>query len=299
MDPKLEKFISRFNLPRDEFSAPTPFIDAFGFSTKKERLQNGLRFVSIYKFYIKDDLTSHSIQPKSIKAVVEYAEIKENGDIVLSPTSIPRKSNWPMGIWSDDEFFYDTNSEKFFFNKTEVEANNILKRMDDAHLRPTRFAGWPFRIKVLSFYKIYIPFLSFDFAVLRLILYICFGYKTSKSIWRMKSIGNSSNNEKVIEEEPFALKKIKIFEYEASAWAVVIYSLIHLLVYSWWYYKWRGTNRFDLASSIFENSFLTISYVIPSLALYEWGTRKMLLSIIEKVGDLSQRAAFKQFKVDL
>lgn len=294
----LDRFISRFDLPRENFSEPKKFIDAFGFATTKPRNQNGLTFVSIYKFFISREALHQTSQTKPITIAVDYAEKRENGELVLSPTSIPRRYYWPTGLISTDEFFYNIDTGVFYRNGQEIDPKKILKNTENAHLLPTRPGGYLYVLKIFIWFVIIVNFLKGLHYFVRWVGHWLFGRNYRKSIWLITDRKDSYSWQKDEEPElePFAKEKLKFFEYQASAWAVVTYSLIHLLIYLLFFYY---LSRPTVLKNIILIPFLTIIYVIPSIAFYERSMPKILDFISKKLALAFQKSAFKQFRIEI
>lgn len=297
MDEKL-KFIEKFNPSiTGGFSIPTPFTNEFGFSISKDRRQNNHLFTSIYKFYIKDKDLSKEIKRKPINIQVMYGEKLNDGTVRLSPTSVKRKITWPIDLFSTDEFFYDLKQEEFFYGDKKITADQILQEIEILHTKPTKF--WQgFRLRgELFFWRNFITILTkFAYHLLIKILYIISGTKTEKSIWLITSKRDSSREKEEIKKESFAQEKIKIFGYHASAWSVVVYSIIHLGFYTLWYFFFDDIKS-NFIKNIFTNGFLTITYVIPSLVLFERLVPRLIEIFIKYIGEFFHIASFKKVKI--
>ncbi|MCR4328464.1 MAG: hypothetical protein NUV53_02990 [Patescibacteria group bacterium] len=291
-----QKFIDKFSLQEHGLSIPVAFSDAFGFSTSKERQQNGLTFVSIYKFYFKEEDLKNDKTKKPIIISVSYAEKLKDETLRLSPTSIKRRINWPIDLLSTDEFFYDHKSEKFYFKDKEITPEDIVKKIEFLHTKPTKLLQGSILIVKLFFWGVLVTnlFKSLYYLLIK-ILYIIAGTKTERSIWLVNIIRDRPEADKKVTKESFAEDKINIFGYQASAWSVVVYAILHLGVYSLWYFYLDIES--DFVQSIFSNGFLTIMYVIPSLVFFERLVPKLIEFFIRKSGLYFHNTSFKQIKI--
>lgn len=292
-----ELFISNFNneLSKEGFSKPVAFMDAFGFSTSKKRKQGGYNFVSIYKFYIKEsELNSKNNIPINITA--SYGEELADGSVRFFPTSIKRKITWPIDLVSDDEFFYNLVEDKFYFKNGEISPNQIINKIEFLHTKPTKlFKGFILLVK-LFFWRILITNLfKFLYYFFIKILYILSGIKTKTSIWLVVLKKDSLKDKEDIEKELFANEKINIFGYHASAWSVVVYATIHLCAYSFWYFC--SCFNGDFLNKILSNGFLVITYVIPTLVLFERLIPRILEFFIKFFGKYFHRSSFRKIKI--
>lgn len=296
MENEKQLFIKQFNVQDKGFSIPVPFINGFGFSTSKERLNGKYTFISLYKFYINEKEFKNKNILKLITITVSYGEKQEDGSIRLSPLSIKRKLNWPIDLLSADEFFYDIKNSKFYYKNQETTADNIIKKIERLHTKPIRFlTGLLLRSK-LFFWRIVVTNLfKFLYYILIKILYIISGINTTRSIWLINMSRDSVQDNKDIKIEEFAKNEINIFGYKSSAWSVVAYSIIHFSLYAIWYFHSDVNNIF--IQNIFSNTFLTITYVIPSLVIFERLIPSLIKLLIKYTGLLFHKTSFKRVKI--
>jgi hypothetical protein len=292
----IDDFINKFAIEQFGFSKPIKFSEGFGFSTSKERNQNGYIFVSLYKIYAERQSVINSEQKQiRIIAEVSYGEKLEDGTIRLAPTSIQRKNNWPIDLVASEEFYFDTEKKKFFFQSREIEGAEILKKIELLHILPTKRNLPAFILKVRLFFWRTLVTKSLEFLYWSLIkvLYVISGVKTKRNIWLINENRYSHSEKKEDQKETFAYETINIFGYVASAWAVVFYSLIHLALYTYWYFS-RDIHSWGYFTKIFQNTFLTIIYVIPTLVFFEKFIPKTIESLIVFVGTKFRATSYRQ-----
>lgn len=289
------EFKNLFGLPFNNFSEPTLFIDdEFGFSFLKDKNQNGRNFASLYRIFINKDEFNNSSDIKNITAMVSYGEKTQDG-ILLTPKNIKPSISWPIEIISTDDFKFNIEDNKFYYLNSEISPQELIKKLEEFHTKPTKIArGFILRLK-LSIFRILIPFLiGILFEIFKGFLYFISGSILSETIWTITLKSNSSKEQYRKNNSPFATEKVQVFGYQASAWAVVAYCLLHLVIYSYFFYK--GISNIFI-QSIFANAFLTLAYVIPSLVIFERIAPLIIEKIIIKLAYYYQQSAFKKIEI--
>ena len=292
-----DEFIKRFRLPQNNFSEATPFTDGFGFSTSKDRKQDGQDFASLYKFFIRDRVLNEEGDRKPITISVSYGNKNSDGSITLASSEIQRKLDWPIELISNDEFFFDISTNKFYYQNKEFDAFEILLKIESWHMKPTKpFSGGWLRLKLL-FYRIFVTgVFKLTHSLLISILYLISGTKTTRSIWFIYDKQNKFKEDKDIKIESFATEKINIFGYAASAWSVVVYSLLHLVFYTGWYFL-LNRGDFPYFLTLFKNGFLTIVYVIPTLVFFERLIPQIFKKAIIYIGEMHMEVSSRKIPI--
>lgn len=293
-----KEFADRFDLYENGFSEQSLFIDGvIGFSVRKDRTQNDRGFASLYKFYIDPKKSETSDGKKIINVSVAYGERVEDY-ISLTPEGLKKKDSWPIDFTSATEYFYDDSSQTFFYKSKKSTATNLLLKAEKLHLRPTKLVvGFPIRSKLFWYRTFPIVVSNLVYYILIGLLYVLSGTKTKTNILFIGRKGSElfKDADKIAKEE-FASEKINIFGYAASAWSVVLYSLIHLVLYYFWFMGWRSED-FSFITTILKNAFLTICYVIPSLVLFERLIPTLIEKAIREMGNIYRYFAFRQLKI--
>lgn len=258
-----ENFKTKFDLPRDGFSAPIYLQDTeVGFSVYKERKEPGYK--SLLRVYIRNEDYKNSDEIlKPVVVTASYGKETQDG-ITVASSEFTKKLSDPIELISKDEFFYDIKTEQLYYKETAIDGISILKNIDDQHTKTTRpFLGSPLRVK-LFFYHIFLAFivkLSFD--ILSFIQYLISGGKAhiygdlSEQSVRIKQSENGS-------PQITRAEAIDIFGYKVEPWIAALYSIFHLTVYLILY---NLETKPDWLSIIFKNDFLTLMYGIISLGL--------------------------------
>jgi len=273
-----ESFKKKFGLPKNNFSEPIDITNVeIGFSVYNDHGRPHKGFKSLFRVYInKFDLDNKEFE-KPITITASYGKASEEGLITFS-SEFKRKDNWPVDLISENEFFYNIETEEFFDkseNKNEeIEGLDILIKIDNLHLKPTRrIKGFPFRFKLKFFHFIAFIFKAI-FYLLSVIQYLISGKKVS-IFGRITELANSL----YIRERSPAIKEsgmIDIFGYKVKPWIAVMYSLIHLSTY-------LICNKYNYRPvwliTIFTNNFLTLVYGIISLGI----TNSLLPRILKPI----------------
>lgn len=289
-----QEFKNKFNLPSGDFLAPIDFIDGnFGFSTLKKYPNN---YVSLFKIFIsKEELEKNNLL-KPIYISASYGKETSDG-ITLSSSSEKIKGIFdPIDLRSNDDFFYNINTKEFFYKNKRVEAEDILKKIDELHRKPTKpIKGFWLKIKLL-FWRIILIFLIEKFSnIVVSFLYLSSGAKISKNIW----IRRTSRNQ--VEEEMDATQRkvaegrtIDFFGYKANPWAVIFYCDLHIIFYL--IFSFFSFYPIFLAT-IFKNTFLTIVYVISSLSFIEIIFPKILEFLVKKADLIYENILSREIKI--
>lgn len=262
----LENFVKAFNLPRNGFLGPVLFEKDFGFSAEKERKDDGEAFASLYKFYISPEVLNSKDSRKAIFIFVHYGKKTEDG-IILSSSEWKnkRKLNWPIGLESKDEFYYNFSSKTFYYKNREVTAEDVLKKIEQLHNKPTKLEGW-WLITRLFFFQV---FLAGLYQILfESIAWLQYGFSGEKiRIFQDLREGERSFYAQTLikkTRETPSETEIDIFGYKVKPAIALGYSLFHLIVY-------LILNAIDFKPpwlvTIFKVEFLTLMYVILSLGL--------------------------------
>lgn len=295
---ELTNFIDSFGLPRDGFGSPVPYSDAFGFSTSKDRAQDGYGFTSIYGFYVRNEDMRSDSTIKPVWVSVSYGEKQEDGSVRLSPTSVERQLNWPIDFISNNDFYFDTTSKTFLRHGRIISGADILKMAESLHMRPTRkFAGLFLRFRLWSRSILAGIFQGF-YKALNYVLYTLSGTWTTQTMWEVYVAEPTKAHSNLPEPEidSFAAQTIDVFGYKASAWAVVAYSLIHLAAYIIWFFA--SATPIEFIRLLFSNSFLTVTYAIPTIVLYERGVPELLKWYIRYVVHMHYHFTFRRINLD-
>lgn len=258
MDELLDNFKKKFDLSNNGFSEPIDLKDdkVIGFSVFKEQVQLQRRgFKSLYHVYIKREEFNKEDDKKSIIITAVYGKMT-NGGLVSYSSDFKIGSKWPVELFSEGEFFYNTKTQDLFYNNEIISGIKLLQLIDAQHLKPSRpIKGAWFRAKKFYYYSIS-TFLKLLFFLFSSIQYLFSGKKVNFYLFEKDSIN----------PEAKLGKHLKIFEYIVEAWIGVIYALIHFVAYCFLlYYDVRPL----WLITIFKNPFLTVMYVIISLGLLD------------------------------
>ncbi len=293
-----EDFIKAFNLEKWGFTDLTRFIDCtLGFSVKKGNVAEN-NYVSLLHFLVTDKvLNDEKIQPKPLIVSVTYGKKTPEG------IAMRRQEEWsvhdPIDVEFPNEFFYNSQTKKFYrFNK-EVKAEYILDRVYSKHIKTTKpIRGLMTRFKIRFWWFFARDVFKFITRIFYCGLYLISGNRYEyepllqetklngiivSSAWKSRITGI-----KEFKEKKEDAKKFQFLQYEASFWSIVFYSIVHMIVYAIFMYQ----NYKPLwLTTIFEDNFLTLIYVILSLFAVEFLIPKFLMWIIRSLSKLSSYSA--------
>ena len=257
-----EQFKQNFKLPNNGFSEPIDLRDVkIGFSVYKKREQEG--FKSLFRIYIKNKDLEKPNQPKPLVITSTYGKDTQDG-LVISSSSWKRSIRWPVDLESDGDFFYNTNTKKFFYLKREVQGLDILGKVDGWHLKTTMpFKGFLLRVKLVWFHIILASTTKILFDTVTLLRYLISG-KKSHIFEEVTERGDQLRFVTPKTMEPSQQKPIEISGFKVEPWIAILYSIFHLLIYLVFYFL---NYKPQWILTIFKNNFLTLIYIIASLSL--------------------------------
>ena len=300
-DSQSNNFIKKFN-NGNEFYNYTSYNDGVGFSIKKD-LNGESDNTSLLRFYIPDYLKKSVIKKPIIIDVAYGKKIKEGGIVLRRKNKISD----PIDLISKDEYYYNVEKNKLYKNKKEILPNELINKIYNDHIKPTKFIRGIWLRTKLFFWRIIIKkFFDYLYIFLHYFLYITSGDKYSY-VWVIKEeiLNNKIINSEIknmigqkekeeIKENLEKGKKFNFFGYMASHWTIIFYSIFHLLFYIIFEYKnWYPT----IIIMILKNNFLTLIYVISSLWIMEIVIPKILKMLIRTTSRLSWNSRMKSIKI--
>lgn len=298
-------FIEAFNLEQESFTDLTPFVDCtLGFSVKKSDIENS-EYASLLHFFILNKvLNDEKIQPKPLVVSAVYGK-KTSGGIAMR-----RQEEFnihdPIDVEFPNEFFYHPKTKKFYRFKKEIKAKDILGHVYSKHIKTTKpIKGLITRSKIRFWWFFARNILSFIAKIFHWMLIFVSGnrYKYEPLLQETTLNGDIINSAwprriTTLPNEPKEklkeAKKFRFLEYEASFWSIIFYSIVHMIFYLIFMYQ---NYKPKMLTTIFENNFLTLIYVIVSLFAVEFLIPKLLMLVIKYLSILSFYAAHK--KIDL
>jgi len=297
-----KEFADLFKLDEQSYGQVTLFNEPeVGFSIVIEisdKIRNKLdivdeeKYVTLMHVYLDDDSLKSSDLRKSIGCRANFVH-EMDGRFLFDDKSIQNKEYKPIDLESEDEYFLDTKSLKFYRHNREIEANQIINDTYKLHTKTASpIKGAKIRAK-LTIRKSLAGMLKLILNLLSWIYFFLYGDRIRFDLFSF-----------IYPEKPFAEKKetiskkegkkISLFGYEAPAKLIVSYCTIHLCLYLLlviYEYKPR------IVHNIFSSNFLTIAYVIMSLAFMEVPLKKFLHFIIKKTGEWSFIVSTRNIKI--
>jgi len=300
-NPRIESFAQAFDLERHGYSPPTFFEKGqFGFSTLKEPdfplkgvvVPDDGRLVTLIHVAIEEEDLASDKPKKPIYCRMQFVRERQ-GRFMVDEAMLKQIKNRPIDLISTDEYFYDTAAQIFFRGNTQIEARQFLDELYRIHkkaamnLRGLRLRT-SVRLQNLSVSALegtakawaYVHKLIYDEKVEYNPILIAFPEKT----------GTTSQTGEIKKEG----KKLPFFGYDANVNLIVAYCVIHLAVYLYLFYF----NLFPLIlRQIFTNNFLTVLYVIVTLAILETILKKLSQRIVVAFGSWAFNLSVRNFKL--
>jgi len=275
---KLENIKGFYNLK--------PIINTVGFSFLKDLPDDKKDYTSLLIFNIFDNEKGNI---KNVIAFARYGKKAKEGVYIRGDNEF--KFSDPLDIISSDEYYYNIETDKFLKNKKEISLIELIDDFYGTHIKTTKFwEGLIPRLKVL-FWKIIISkffkiFSSFFTSLLHLINGDRYSYKPIGKIETLNNVIIGSTfpdliglNEKTGFKKKYkSAKKLEFLGYKANFWPIIFYSAFHLTIYAIFYFL---DYKPQIIINIFENNFLTLTYVILSLCFIEKIIPNILKSLIK------------------
>lgn len=290
--------IERFDLSVDNLNHPIPWEGNVGFSIFEDSKDG---FASLYKIGLSQNTEINNL--KKLWVTATYGKKTDSGISIGTSKNISD----PIDLEANNEFFFDINSDKFFHHKNEIDPKNILIKLKNAHLRPTRLIkGLPLRVK-LVLWRRFLPSIVKVLDKILVFLLYCFTGEVVEDKDLVKRFVNDwyepinkKPRESIFDEADLGrkIKTPKIWNFlgfTATRWSVVFYSLVHLIVYLIKPTFWQ--NNSSIVFRIFENNFLTLCYVATSFSIIEFLIPKILRNSIRRIPKLYQRISYIKLRV--
>lgn len=259
-----------------------------GFSIKKRPKDVDEDMVSLIKIGLTD-LNNEEVK----KPLIASAGFGEAGqDSVRLRSASETKPKDPIDIEIHDEYFFDTFQSVILKNDEEVFGNDVVERIFDAHTKPQkRLEGLPIRFKVWFVRNFLTGVYEMILKLITLILALISGERYSYNPLF------EEEDSKLITRKSGEFKRgktFKIFNYEAPRWAIIFYSIFHLVSFLLFYF----TNGMPVViERILSNNFLIIVYVISTLWFIESALPTLLKISIRKLSSVQLRTSIRKIKI--
>lgn len=256
-----EEFTKLFKLPQNSWASPMKLIDTkYGFSVYRSSNMQG--FKSLFRVFIDpEELKSENLN-KILTITAAFGKENDDGSITISSTEFERGINWPINIISNTEFRLNLLNGNVTFKGKNITTFEVLEKVYKAHLTPT-YRWHSIKLKlylhksILKLIEIIFTFFAFfNFLLTNEKLKIYSNLREDE-----RSRGFFKEN---ISQSPGEI--IDIFGIKVPVSVAFIYSVVHLIVYSYLFYKHLN---YKFIENIFENNFLALMYAIFSIALFK------------------------------
>lgn len=287
-----KKLSEYFSFEYNGFEKPIEWSDATGF-TRIKQMPDG--HASMLKMGVNKKQLHDNNPLKELHVSVSYGKVVPEGITFES-----RKSLWdPIDIRSDNEYFYNIDSDKFYKQDKEVTPKEIITGIEDLHMKPTKLVkGSWLRIRLWLWRKAFPFLIKYTDVFLIKLLWLISGEKIRGDLWKRVLGKHSEYFKEPISDKGVQFKESKTMEffgYKAKRWSVVFYSVLHLCIYSF-FYKCQIDSIF--LRHIITNNFLALCYVITSFAITEALIPSIIKELINKITPkMFNAVSFKSLKV--
>ncbi len=293
------EFVSKFKdlLEKKGFHGFTPFTQGVGFGVYKKLRDSDIDRVTLFRVGISDDNANGKL-PLSAGAsygvMSDYGVRLRNGEEIFI--------NDPVDMESRNDYFYDTKTKTLFKKDRQITPEELIDDIYNLHIKPTKVVrGFLLRIK-LRIWRTWLPFIFTSLSnIFHYLLLIISGNRyTFEPFVEEEKINNEiistkSTLHKVKEKESLQeSKKFHFFDYEASRWSIVFYSLVHLALYSYFFYI---NYKPAYITTILENNFLIIIYVVCSLWMLESIIPLIFMFLIKRFSKLAFYSEIKNIEL--
>jgi len=296
IDKKIEtKFLANFSkIVKKEFFNFTPFeVERIGFSLQK-KLKNGEdNYISLVKVAILDEKDGKNRSKLYVGAT--YGEWT-GSSVVLRTGDIKLKE--PLDLESRDEYSYDKNADVLYCKNKVISGEKLVKDFYERHTKSTRtFKGIYLRRKIWFWRVVVKSFFEFNAKILEIILYLISGTKYSYDPFMEafeEEINDYSARDNELEPTVKEATKIDFLGYKTSRWSIVAYSATHFMVYIIFY----CLSYFPkIIATTFRNNFLTLLYVVVSLAIFEMFLPSIFKLLIKRFSTNAVNSGYKNISV--
>ncbi len=298
------------------FENLTEFADTnsgFSLARKLDNDRNKDHLSLMHVFINNKDFQDLTTPLKPLRIGLNYGRATERGITMRDEVKLMD----PYDADFSREYYYEPTTHRIYDKFTNLlDGTKLLEKIYRRHIRSTKLiSGLPLRIKVVFFRYL----IAYTFSAIKLvctsILQILFGdtYNYNYLLQKETDTGsvpdlssntspssklNSYNKERVNELQPREIKQgetIDFFGIKVHKRLVIVYVIIHLLVYGWLYLT---KAELDVnVQRLFENNFLTVSYVIFTVWVMDYCVRRGLKRIIKVLSKLEGYFRYKPLKL--
>lgn len=260
-------------------------------------IENGKKYVSLAHLLIGADELDNLDDKDALPVVITINFLLDKNDSSgygYNYDFVGRRGWAPVNLTSAEDYFYNISEDAFYEKDKKKSIETIYNELFEQHIKPTkRIKGAFLRLKMLFWRSLFPKALDAFSYVSQKLIFIISGEKFSYT-FAEHLLSNRSEPNISPQKEEKASKQIEFFGYSASAWSIVAYCLIHLFLFAiFYYYKIRP----DYIKLMLTNNFLTLVYVIFSLAIFEKFIPKVLKYIVVRLNTYSFNLQFKRIKI--
>jgi len=297
-DYKKNKLKKYFDFQKNNFFDPVDLKDAHdGFTTMKKIGPKG--HFSYFRIFITEKNFGIENNKKPLTIHATNGRLDEDKKLVVASSNWKRPFFGPIDLTSENEFFFDNETEEFFKKNREIDPQQILEYIEKLHIKPTKpIIGIWLRIKLIFWQILARDTLKLFNCLLIFLLKISTGKEYTYNITSVSQFENSLKEEREKDENDKEGKKLNIFGYKIPAIRFLPYSAFHLFFY---FLFWHFDYKPKIVTAIFGNNFLTIMYTLFTLIIFESFLNgisgKRLEKIIKKISILYSKLWSKKIKL--
>lgn len=297
-DPAKNEFINKFIalLEQKGYYDFVSFTDGIGFGVYKKFRESDENHTTL----LRVGISNNNEEKKPLSASAVYGVETEEGVRLRNGNEI--FINDPIDMESRSDYFYDLKDKTLFKKNEKITPEELIDDIYNIHIKPTKLVkGFSLRIKI-RFWRIWLPFIftALSKTCYYLLLTISGNRYTFEPFVEEEKINDEiistrSTIHKVKEKESLKeSKKFHFFDYEASRWSIIFYSLLHLALYGYFsYIDYKPV----LITTVLKNNFLIIIYVVCTLGILESVIPAILMFLIKHSSKLSFRSEIRNIRL--
>jgi hypothetical protein len=300
-----DRFLRAFDFINNGYKDPTLLTDIVGFSVQKEpstsiikriKILKGKTYISLIYLYIPTEEIQSDKPDKQLTLKVDFL-LREEGKLLINDQYIKNKIYRPVNVISNADYKYNVNRNEFYDEDYKViNPIELLQRIYNLHIKPTKLWEGALLRDRLQFWKIISNILNYIFVLLIEIWWFISGNKYSRGIEKryFDIISKDIRNEfpRINKEKEGA--KVQFFGLHTNRRIVIVFCILHLVIFTLFFYT---NTRPGVIVTIFNNNFLTATYILLSLYILEWISKLELNTIIERISKYMLNLKYKQIKI--
>ncbi len=294
------KLLNNFKLRGTDFYGIVGFYPRdIGFSVKKKfNHRNG--FISLIKIAVLKDSQGSTNLKKPLYVSAAYGKLNQSGSGLVYLDNDDKKSfrKEPIDIQTAEDYFFDLRNGKIYKKDKPIKGADLLAEIYKAHLSSWHtYTGLLIRVKLELFRTVSSAWGVFS-KLAEYTLFIISGdrYSFDPFMAGFEEEANKLYGDGELKETDKKGKRIEFLGNKASAWAVIFYCVVHLMVYAALIITALRPTPIMI---LFRNNFLTIAYVVVTLWLVDTAIPIILKRLIKFFSNASFNLKNKKISINL